>query len=329
MIILRQKFYSFGGFDWFFDDRGNLKSDLTEEDRRKFEAMQKRHPKEWEEFKRNGNRDRRSYRSSSSNSSSSNSGFSDYDDWFKKWNEDFKKQQEEAKRRQEEAKRKFEEAERQWEEAERKWKEDSKKRDLDTEIANKSNKIFNGTLAANVGKIAAKTITKSVRRDAINSRIGHNSKMKNSDRQRIERYKTLGSKEKDLLKDIAKDNENSKNSEKKYKARRVIKGALDKAITGAQFGSGIGNLIGDIETTENWRKENYGNSKQLKKTKVGLGIGAGLGAIAGGTYNAIKANKTIKDIKKSRNKQRELDRIKVGSGKMTENEFVKKHGGRE
>ena len=41
MIILRQKFYSFGGFGWFFDDRGNLKNDLTEEDQRKFEALKK------------------------------------------------------------------------------------------------------------------------------------------------------------------------------------------------------------------------------------------------------------------------------------------------
>ena len=347
MIILRQKQFAFGGFDWAFDSNGKLRTDLTEEDRRKFEAMKKKYSKEWSDFVANGNKDKKSRpnynysRSSNSNpnsgssnssngSSSSNSNSNSYwDDWFKKWKEDWDKQDKKWKEQQERWKKEDEEFEREWQERQERFERDSKNRKRDLDQGDKAYNISLGANIANVGKLATKGIIHSKRRSDINSRVGRSTKMKDSDRKRIEEYKTMGKKEKELLRDITKDDkEKSKKAERKYKARRIAKGAIDKALTGAQIGSGIGNLSGDIETTQRWIKEDYGTSKHLEKTKKGLGIGAGIGAVAGAGYNAWKANRTVKNIKNSKDKQREADRIKVGSGKMTEEEFVKKHGGR-
>ena len=41
MIILRQKQFAFGGFDWAFDSNGKLRTDLTDEDKAKLEAYKK------------------------------------------------------------------------------------------------------------------------------------------------------------------------------------------------------------------------------------------------------------------------------------------------
>lgn len=42
MIILRQKEFAFGGFDWAFDNNGKLRTDLSDEDKAKLEAYKKK-----------------------------------------------------------------------------------------------------------------------------------------------------------------------------------------------------------------------------------------------------------------------------------------------
>jgi hypothetical protein len=90
-LFLIQRNYAFGGFDWAFDENGNLRSDLTEEDLRKFEAFKKKHPQEWEAFVKNGNRDSRTRSSGSSSYGNSSHGSSS--NWRDEWdraNEDMK-----------------------------------------------------------------------------------------------------------------------------------------------------------------------------------------------------------------------------------------------
>lgn len=74
MIILRQHNFSFGGFGWAYDDSGNLRSDLTNEDKAKLGAFKKKYPNEWKEFEKNGYSDQ----PKSSNRSGGSSDYSRY-----------------------------------------------------------------------------------------------------------------------------------------------------------------------------------------------------------------------------------------------------------
>lgn len=336
MIILRQKLYAFGGFDWWFDENGKEKPDLTEEDKRKLDAFKKKYPREWEDFqnrKKYSSGSGSSYsrpssssssgssssksRSSSSSSRSSSSSSSSTSDWYEK----YKKQKE------------------QWDEEDRRWQEEFEKRqekartdlknmDKDIKQSDKAWKLLIGTNIINGGKEITKAAVKGARRKAVNSKIGHDYNMKDYDRGIIENYKSLSNKEKELLKKVASsDKEESKKAERKYKTRRAVKGAVDAALTGASLGGGIGFLSDDIKVTKNWAKGVYGQSKSVKRMAKGAGLGALGGAFVGAGLDSIQSKKQLNKIKNSKDKQRAEDRVKVAQGKMTEHEFVKKHGG--
>lgn len=283
MIILRQKEFAFGGFDWAFDSDGKLRADMSEEDQRKFEAMKKKHPDEWKEFQRRGNKDRDS-------SSYSGGGYSSgrrnkaVDDYYKS--------------------------------------------------VRRAKGITWGTWGASTGNTMIRKKIKNNRREEVDEKIGHDKRMKGSDRAEINQLKSKSSKTKKALQDAIDENktaEERKKAAKKYIRREALDRASNMAVGGANAGANLGYVGGYINTVNKLTQDRLMTSDRslMKGTLGGMAGGAVLGATIGGIRAARASKKTIERLRNSQDKKKAKDKVKVARGEMTESEFVEKHGGKE
>jgi hypothetical protein len=297
MIILRQKEFGFGGFDWAFDNDGKLRTDMSEEDQRKFEAMKKKHPDEWKEFQRR--QKNKSSGSSGSSSYTSDGGHKYYRNGDKVYTE---------------------------EEANRLLKKSKRRR-------NAAWGISMGTWAADIANSQIRNEIKQKRIDEVDDIVGHSRNMKRSDRAEINTYKSKSKKSRENLHKSIDPNlsrEKQEDAAKKYVRREAWNEASNKAIHGASIGSGLGHIAGwGKELGENVNGVTGLGKNELYGTLIGAGLGAGLGALGGGLRSRSKNKKLIKKLQNSKDKEKELDKIKVSKGEMTESEFVEKHGGKE
>ena len=282
MIILRQKEFAFGGFDWAFDNNGKLRTDLSDEDKAKFEAYKKKYSKEWEEFKKRGNKDK--------DSSSYSGGYS------------------------------------------------SAERDKAVDDYYKSNSrakgITWGTWGATVGNAMIRKKVKDSRSEEIDEKIGHDKRMKRSDRAEINQLKSKSSKTKKALQDAIDENktaEERKKAAKKYIRREALDRASDMAVGGANAGANLGYVGGYISTANKLAQDRLMASDRslMKGTLGGMAGGAALGATIGGIRAARASKKTLERLRNSQDKKKAKDKVKVARGEMTESEFVEKHGGKD
>lgn len=292
MIILRQREFGFGGFEWAFDSNGNLRSDMSEEDKHKFEAMRKKHPEEWEEFQRRKKEDR--------GSSRSNSGPRMYRNGSKVYTE---------------------------EEMNRELGKMKKRKNVAFGISM-------GTWGADMANAAIKSKIRENRKEDMDEATGHDKRMKRSDRAEIGILKTKSKKSKQALADALdekKTSEERKKASKKYVRREAWDKAEEGVFRGANIGSSLGRIGGMMkEASDNFGKGTTGLGKnELYGTLIGTGVGAGAGALKWGLRSKKANKKILEDLKKSENKEKAKSKVKVAQGKMTEEEFVDKYGGRE
>jgi len=292
MIILRQKEFTFGGFDWAFDSDGK-KRDLDSEDERKFEAMKKKYPKEWEEFQR------RQKEGGPSSSSGNNSGPRMYRNGDKVYTEE-EMHHELGK---------------------------MKKR------KNAAFGISLGTWGADIANTAIKNKIRERRKKDVDSEVGHDRRMKRSDRSEINTLKTKSKKSKQALADTLDEKKSTKERDKAAK-RYVRREAWDKAEEGAFRGANIGSTFGRIggmfkEANDNTKQITGLGKNELYGTLVGTGVGAGIGALRWGLRSKKANKKIVENLRNAKDKEKAKSKVKVAQGKMTEEEFVNKHGGRE
>lgn len=296
MIILRQKEFAFGGFDWAFDSDGKLRTDMSEEDQRKFEAMKKKHPDEWKEFQR---RQKNKSSGSSGSSYTSDNGHRYYRNGDKVYTE---------------------------EEANQLLKKSKQRR-------NAAWGISMGTWAADIANSQIRKEIKQKRIDEVDDAIGHSKDMKRSDRAEINKYKTKSKKSKENLRkalDSSLSEKEQDDAAKKYVRREAWNRAADKAVHGANVGSSYGHIAGmGLEFGQNSKGITSFGKNELYGTLIGTGLGAGIGALGSGIKSKITNKNLIKKLRNSENKEKELDKIRVASGDMTESEYVKKHGGKD
>lgn len=278
MIILRQKEFAFGGFDWAFDSNGKLKTDLSDEDKAKLEAYKKKYSKEWEEFKKRGNKDK------DSSSYSSAERDKAVDDYYKS--------------------------------------------------NSRAKGITWGTWGASIGNAMIRKKVKDNRSKEVNEKIGHDKRMKRSDRAEINQLKSKSSKTKKALQDAIDENktaEERKKAAKKYIRREALDRASNMAIGGANAGANLGYVGGYMNTLNKLAQDRLMASDRslMKGTLGGMAGGAALGATIGGIRAARASKKTIERLRNSQDKKKAKDKVKVARGEMTESEFVEKHGGKE
>ena len=292
MIILRQKEFAFGGFDWAFDSDGKLRADMSEEDHRKFEAMKKKHPDEWKEFQRRK-------KEGGSRNGNTSSGPRMYRNGDKVYTE---------------------------EEANQLLKKSKQRR-------NAAWGVSMGTWGADIANSQIRNKIKQKRIDEIDDLIGHSKDMKRSDRAEINKYKTKSKKSKENLRKALDSNLSEKEQDdaaKKYVRREAWNRAADKAVHGANVGSSYGRIAGmGLEFGQNFKGATSFGKNELYGTLIGTGLGAGIGALGSGIKSKTTNKNLIKKLRNSENKEKELDKIRVASGDMTEAEFVEKHGGKE
>lgn len=293
MIILRQKEFAFGGFDWAFDSDGK-KRNLDSEDERKFEAMKKKYPKEWEEFQRKQKEGR------SSSSSGNNSG------------------------------------PRMYRNGDKVYTKEEMYRELD-KMKKRKNTAFGisvGTWGADIANTAIKNKIREKRKEDVDEVVGHDKRMKRSDRSEINILKTKSKKSKQALADILDEKKSTKERDKAAK-KYIRREAWDKAEEGVFRGANIGSSLGRIggmmkEASDNFGKGTTGLGKnELYGTLIGTGVGAGVGALKWGLRSKKANKKIVEGLKNSKDKEKAKSKVKVAQGKMTEEEFVNKHGGRE
>ncbi len=286
MIVLRQKEFGFGGFDWAFDSEGNLRTDLTEEDQRKFEVMKKKHPQEWEEFQR------RQKEKKSRSSQDSDQYYGDYgygptsDEQIKNMG---------------------------------KWYQRKRA----------SRAISYGAWAADLINTGIKSEVRKSRKKGIDSIVGRDKRMKRLDRLEIDDLKYKSDKSKKALHDSIDENKTTEEREKaskKYVRRESLDKTSDGLLRGADIGSSIGRLSGIGKELMNGG--DYGKS-EITGTLVGTGIGASVGALRSGLKARKASKKFLEHLKNSEDKEKAKDKIKVARGKMTESEYVEKHGGKD
>ena len=293
MIILRQKEFAFGGFDWAFDSDGK-KRNLDSEDERKFEAMKKKYPKEWEEFQRKQKEGR------SSSSSRSNSGPRMYRNGSKVYTEEeMNKELSKARKRR-----------------------------------GAAFGISLGTWGADMANAAIKSKIREDRKEDMDEATGHDKRMKRSDRAEIGILKTKSKKSKQALADALdekKTAEERKKASKKYVRREAWDKAEEGAFRGANIGSSLGRIGGMMkEASDNFGKGTTGLGKnELYGTLIGTGVGAGVGALRWGLRSKKANKKIVEDLRNAKDKEKSKSKVKVAQGKMTESEFVNKHGGKE
>jgi hypothetical protein len=190
-----------------------------------------------------------------------------------------------------------------------------------------------GSRAADIANSQIRKDIKQKREDDINDIIGHSKDMKRSDRAEINTYKTKSKKSKENLRKALDSNlskEEQDDAAKKYVRREAWNKAADKAVHGANVGSSYGHIAGiGREWGQNFKGVTSFGKNELYGTLIGTGLGAGIGALGGGLKSKIKNKNLIKKLRNSENKEKELDKIRVASGDMSEAEFVRKHGGRD
>lgn len=290
MIILRQKEFAFGGFDWAFDSDGKLRTDMSEEDQRKFEAMKKKHPNEWQEFQK---------RQEEGGGSSGSSGPRMYQNGSKVYTEE------------------------------------EMKRELG-KMKKRKNAAFGisvGTWGADIANSAIKSKVREKRKEDVDEVVGHDKRMKRSDRSEINTLKTKSKKSKQALADTLDEKKSTKERDKAAK-KYIRREAWDKAEEGAFRGANIGSTFGRIggmfkEANDNTKQITGLGKNELYGTLVGTGVGAGIGALKWGLRSKKANKKILEGLKNSNDKEKAKSKVKVAQGKMTEEEFVKKHGGRE
>lgn len=334
MIILRQKVFNQIDVDFFthfYDDNGNLLPFKDEDEKNHFEMVKKRFPDVWDRFVKSGYKgtkdpeekrrvrkeqeDREKWKrqqekeyqrsqgrgSSSSNSGSGsgyNSGFGGYS-WNQNQNQ---KSQEDIKK--EEEKRKHDEKEHRT-----------------------ANRLFYGAVAANILGTGAEELVKGIRHDKINDKVGYDSRIKAADRRAIEEYKRESSGNKKLLMDLADDKkseEEKKKSKRKYVAKKTLGGVLRNIPRGAAIGSYIASPGINYYVV--------GQNDEGKRAKKGFLIGGAITGAGGGLFNYISSKHKTDRLKNMKSKERraiEKDRLRVGSGTMTEHEFIRKQKERE
>lgn len=272
MIILRQKEFAFGGFDWAFDSEGKLRTDMSEEDQRKFEAMKKKYPNEWKEHQRK---------------QQEKPNENPFEDYYKR-------------------------------------SEDRKK------IMKRSKQAFGvsmGTTGADIANSIIKSRIRGNRKEKIDEEVGHDKRMKKSDRAELNILKTKSKKSKQALADALDENKSDRErtrAAKKYIRREAWDKAEEGLFRGASIGSSIGRLGGMMKETNTTLGKN-----ELTGTLVGTGVGAGLGALRWGLRSKKANKKILEGLRNAKDQEKAKSKVKVARGEMTESEFVEKHGGKE
>jgi hypothetical protein len=285
MIILRQKEFAFGGFDWAFDSDGKLRTDMSEEDHRKFEAMKKKHPDEWKEFQRK----QREKPKDNANA---------YQDYYKASKEHAENRRKEAIRTKE------------------------------------AFGISMGTWGADIVNSALKGKARENRKQEVDEIVGHDKRMKKSDRSELNILKTKSKKSKQALADSLNEKKSTKERDKaakKYVRREAWDKAEEGLFRGANIGSSVGRLGGMMkEANDNFgkHKTSYGKT-ELTGTLVGTGVGAGVGALRWGLRSKKANKKILEGLRNAKDQEKAKSKVKVARGEMTESEFVEKHGGKE
>ncbi len=329
MIIYRQKQFNQIDSDYFahfYDDNGNLKPFDSEDEKRHFEMVKKKFPDVWERFEKSGFKGTRDPREkarvkaeqeakkrASSQQSQSSTDSSSYDSYSGSGYNS--------------GPRYYRNGDEVYTEAE--YKKHLKK---ERKRTNTAWGISLGTWAADIANTRIRNDVKEKRINDIDDIIGHDKNMKRSDRSEIDTYKSKSKKSKENLRKVADSNlseEEREKAAKKYIRREAWNRAADKAIKGANTGSSFGHLAGmGIELGKGFNGKTSFGKNELYGTLIGAGMGAGLGALGGGLKARNESKRLIKRLKNSKDKEEEIDKIKVSRGEMTETDFVKKHGGK-
>lgn len=216
-------------------------------------------------------------------------------------------------------------------------KESSGGRDKAVDDYHKSNSrakgITWGTWGASIGNAMIRKKIKNNRSEEVDEKIGHDKRMKRSDRAEINQLKSKSSKTKKALQDAIDENktdEERKKAAKKYIRREALDRASDMAVGGANAGANLGYVGGYMNTLNKLAQDRLTASDRslMKGTLGGMAGGAALGATIGGIRAARASKKTIERLRNSQDKKKAKDKVKVARGEMTESEFVERHGGK-
>jgi hypothetical protein len=191
-----------------------------------------------------------------------------------------------------------------------------------------------GTWGADMANAAIKSKIRENRKENMDEATGHDKRMKRSDRAEIGILKTKSKKSKQALADALdekKTAEERKKASKKYVRREAWDKAEEGVFKGANIGSSLGRIGGIMkEASDNFGKGTTGLGKnELYGTLIGTGVGAGAGALKWGLRSKKANKKILEDLKRSENKEKAKSKVKVAQGKMTEEEFVDKYGGKD